>query len=99
MSFEQTFLILMLRGPNASEFNLEDDVVNFGNLFTWSVFQLLTIIFFITDGEFQYYVLYFGISLLGKLSSDIYYSLHLLDIIGRSIVLQNVVLAISMNIV
>ena len=60
---------------------------------------MLNTYFFIQDGTFQYYVLYFAISLLGKYSQDIYYSFHLLDVINRSVVLQNVMLAISMNIV
>ena len=51
MSFESTHLILLMRGPNAAEFNLKDKT-NFGNIFTWSEFQILTIIFFITDGTF-----------------------------------------------
>lgn len=55
--------------------------------------------FFIQDDTFQYYVLYFVISLLGKFSQDIYYSFHLLDVINRSPDLQNVMLAISMNLV
>lgn len=36
-----------------------------------------------TDSMFQYYVLYFGISILGYISMDIFYSFHLLDIINR----------------
>jgi len=37
MSFEMTHIILMLKGPDAPEFNLTDQV-NFGNWFTWSEF-------------------------------------------------------------
>lgn len=91
-----THLILMLKGPDAPEFNLGDQR-NFGNYFTWSEFHLLNIYFFMQDSTFQYYVLYFGISLLGKLSTDIYYSFHLLDVINRSPVLQNVMKAVTQN--
>ena len=93
MSYEMTHMILMLKGPDAYEFN-ETGELRFGNLFTWIEYQCITISFFIHDEEFQYYVLYFGISLLGKFSTPIYYSLHLADVINRSPVLQNVIKAI-----
>lgn len=97
MSFEMTHQILMLKGPLAPEFNFED-TVNFGNIFTWSEYQILTFYFFIQDTTFQYYVFYFGISMLGKYSLSIYYSFHLLDVVNRSAVLQNVMKAITQNI-
>ena len=87
----------MLKGPNCSEFNL-GPTINYGNFFTWSEYKMLTFYFFIQDSTFQYFVLYFGISLLGKQSSSIYYSLHLLDVVNRSPILQNVMLAITQNI-
>jgi hypothetical protein len=87
MSYEMTHQILMLKGPDSTEFNLSEDGPNYGNWFTWSELYLMNMYFFIQDPTFQYYVLYFGISLLGKYSSDIYYSLHLLDVINRSQVL------------
>ena len=82
MSFEMTHLILIMKGPDAPEFSLQE-VVDFGNWFTWSEYQLFNIYYFIQDSTFQYYVLYFGISILGFLSQDIYYSFHLLDVINR----------------
>mmetsp|Transcript_11845 Transcript_11845/g.18235 ORF Transcript_11845/g.18235 Transcript_11845/m.18235 type:complete len:264 (-) Transcript_11845:748-1539(-) len=96
MSFEMTHLILMLKGPDAPEFNLEDKI-NFGNYFTWSEYQILNMYFFIQDSTFQYYVLYFGISVLAFKSESIYYSFHLLDVINRSPVLQNVMKAVTQN--
>jgi hypothetical protein len=42
-------------------------------------------------------VLYFGISILGYLSSDIYYSFHLLDVINRIDTLQNVIKSVTSN--
>lgn len=82
MSFEMTHNILMVKGPDATEFT-QDGETKFGNIFTWSEFHLFNLYFFIHDGTFQYYVLYFGFSILGYLSSDIYYSFHLLDVINR----------------
>ena len=67
MSIEMTHNILMLKGPKAAEFN-QDERVNFGNWFTYSEFQLFNMYFFIHDGVFRYYVLYFGISILGYIS-------------------------------
>ena len=98
MSFEMTHLILMLKGPDAAEFNLTEQQT-FGNFFTTSEHLMLNFNFFIQDATFQYYVLYFGISILGYISSDIYYSFHLLDVINRSPDLQNVMTAITQNIV
>ena len=96
MSYEMTHQILMLKGPEASEFNLTD-TPDYGNWFCYSEFQIYNIFFFIHDSTFQYYVLYFGISILGYLSSDIYYSLHLLDVITRSPTLQNVIKSVTQN--
>ena len=42
-------------------------------------------------------MLYFGISILGYLSQDIYYSFHLLDVIGRFQTLQNVIKSVTSN--
>lgn len=68
MSYEMTHMILMMKGPDANEFNLDENNINFGNWFTYSEYHLLNTYFFIQDGTFQYYVLYFAISLLGKYS-------------------------------
>ena len=97
MSFEMTHLILMMKGPGCPEFNLDENQ-NFGNYYTWSEYKILNFYFFIQDSTFQYFVLYFGISMLGKQSSSIYYSFHLLDVINRSVILQNVMKAITQNI-
>jgi len=96
MTFEMTHLILIIKGPEAPEFSLGERV-NFGNWFTTSEFQLFNIYYFIQDSTFQYYVLYFGISILGFLSQDIYYSFHLLDVINRIPTLQNVIKSVTSN--
>lgn len=46
MSYEMTHLILMVKGPEAHEFNIGHKT-NFGNFFTWSEFHLFNIYFFI----------------------------------------------------
>jgi hypothetical protein len=102
MSIEQTHLILMTKGPEAVEFNLETDEFgknkrNFGNYFTYLQFQLINVYFFVDDALFIYYVLYFGISMLGLLSNEIFYSLHLADVCQRFPVLQNVVKSVTNN--
>jgi hypothetical protein len=48
---EMTHNILMLKGPDATEFN-QDGETNFGNFFTMSEFQLFNMYFFIHDGTF-----------------------------------------------
>ena len=64
MSIEQTHLILMAKGIEAEEFNIGEKT-NFGNKFTVLEAQFYNIYFFLQDRTFQYYVLYFGISVLG----------------------------------
>jgi len=51
MSYEMTHQILMLKGPEAAEFTLDDEP-NFGNWYTWSEVQIYNIFFFIHDGVF-----------------------------------------------
>lgn len=80
MSYEMTHLILMLKGPDAPDFIVkseegeegenesEGDKRNFGNFVTRMEVKILSFSFFIADPTFQYFVLYFGISLLGFLS-------------------------------
>lgn len=103
LPYQMTHLILMLKGPDATEFiekdeHSKEEFRNFGNVVTWLEMKLLSVSFFLTDTLFQYYVLYFGISLLGFFSETIYYSFHLLDVITRFSALQNVVRAVTENI-
>lgn len=81
MSIEQTHLILMLKGPEAEEFNMNKGVRDFGNLYTKLECMMFNVYFFLQDSLFQYYVLYFGISFLGFYSNELFYSFHLLDVI------------------
>lgn len=91
-----THLILMVNGPDATEFNLGEQP-NYGNWFTSFEVQIFNWYFFMQDGTFRYFVLYFGISILGYLSQDIYYSFHLLDVITRIKTLQNVIKSVTSN--
>ena len=96
MSVEMTHIILMTKGPNAPEFHTSEER-SFGNFFTKMEYYLLNIWFFIQDGTFIYYVLYFMISMLGLFYLDIFYAFHLLDFVTRSPVLQNVIKSITLN--
>ena len=51
MSIEMTHVILMLKGPNATDFNNEG-VLNLGNWFTWTEYYILNMYFFIQDSTF-----------------------------------------------
>lgn len=100
MSIEMTHLILICKGPEAEEFQNAEDMGEsnrFGNLFTRAEYLLFNIHFFANDSLFQYYVLYFGISLLGFFSHEIFYSFHLLDVLMRFPELQNVVKSVTSN--
>ncbi len=97
MSIEHTHLILMCKGPQAEEFNMKKGEPDYGNLWTKLEINLFNVYFFLQDGLFQYYVLYFGISFLGFYSNELFYSFHLLDVIQRFPTLANVTRAITMN--
>lgn len=74
------------------------EVDRFGNYFTYVEYQLMNLYFFIFDNLFIYYVFYFGISLLGLFSNEIFYGLHLADVCVRFPVLQNVVKSVTKNV-
>ena len=96
MSIEQTHTILLCKGPDAQEFNIGEKP-NFGNRFTTFEYHLTNIYFFLGDSMFRYYVLYFGISLLGFMSNELYYSVHLLDVVVRFPMLTGVILSVTSN--
>jgi hypothetical protein len=96
MSIEQTHLILMVKGPEADEFNMEEPM-NLGNFFTKAEYWLINVYFFCQDGVFRYYVLYFGISVLGFTSHELFYSFHLLDVVQRFNTLGTVILSVTSN--
>ena len=58
---------------------------------------MFNFLFFIQDGKFIYYCLYFMISMLGYFYLDVFYALHLLDMITRSPTLQNVIKSVTLN--
>ena len=53
MPIEMTHMILMCKGPEAPEFNLEDKP-NYGNYFTTLEVKVFNVYFFIQDPTFQY---------------------------------------------
>ena len=87
----------MLNGPDSVEFNLTKGKTNFGNFFTRMEYRLINLYFFLQDRSFQYYILYFAISVLGFLSDELFYSLQLLDVIVRFPALTDVVKAVTLN--
>ena len=95
MSIEMTHTILLTKGPEAAEFNNNGSLI-FGNMYTRLEYYIYNVLFFIQDGEFLYYCIYFIITLLGFLYLNIFYSFHLiLDAINRSPTLQNVTKAVT----
>lgn len=76
MSIEMTHTILMTKGPEAGEFQGEEEgSLHFGNAYTKCEYYMFNVLFFIQDGIFIYYVLYFMISLLAYFYLDIFYAL------------------------
>jgi len=52
MSIEQTHLILMCKGPEADEFNLNKGIRDFGNPYTKLEAKLFNVYFFLKDMTF-----------------------------------------------
>jgi len=52
----------------------DEPIQNFGNKFTAFEYHVTNWYFFIQDGLFVYFVLYFGISVLGFLAEPLFYS-------------------------
>lgn len=96
MSIEMTHTILMTKGPEAPEFEVDGEV-HFGNLYTKIEYYMFCILFFIQDPVFMYYCLYFMVSMLGLFYLDVFYSLQLLDLVTRSPTLQNVIRSVTLN--
>lgn len=96
MSVEMTHTILMTKGPESPDFE-DDGKLVFGNCYTKFEYYMFNILFFIQDGTFIYYCLYFAISMLGFFYLDIFYALHLLDFVTRSPTLQNVIKSVTLN--
>lgn len=97
MSIEMTHTILLTKGPEAAEFNNNGSLI-FGNMFTRLEYNIYNVLFFIQDGEFLYYCIYFIITVIGFLYLNIFYSFHLImDAINRSPTLQNVTKAVTQN--
>jgi hypothetical protein len=91
-------MLLMSEGPHAAEFNMDrSGKPNFGNWFTSLEFNLINLYMFLQDGMFRYLCLYFGISVLGFFSDELFYSLHLLDVTVRFPSLSDVVQAVAVN--
>lgn len=42
----------MIKGPDATEFNLDEAGPNYGNWFTWSELYIMNMYFFIQDPTF-----------------------------------------------
>ena len=92
MSIEQTHTLLICNGPDANEFKTDvQGKRNFGNKFTAFEYHMMNLYFFIQDSMFVYYVLYFGISVLGFLSEPLFYSFQLLDVLVRFDKLNDVI--------
>jgi Ca2+/Na+ antiporter len=88
--------ILKWEGPTAVEFNIEKKR-NFGHLVVLLEYYWISFSYICLNGTFRYFLTYIAISFLGLFLSPIFYSLHLLDVVGRVPTLGNVVKSVSMS--
>jgi len=96
LSVNETRHILRTRGKDAEEFHREGKR-SFGHILTTMEYYWMSFIFLLEHPRFKYYLLYIFISLMGLYISKIFYCLHLLDIVGRSPTLQNIIQAVTLN--
>jgi hypothetical protein len=96
MSINQTRYILHSRGPDAVEFNLEDERT-FGNAFTWLEYYIICVIFALKDPWLHYYIAYFVLSYQGKFQFIFYYACMILIYTVRIDTLGNVIKSVTMN--
>ena len=89
--------LLSFYGKEAKEFNLNKKV-EYGHLIVWIEYHWLSMNFIIQNGTFRYYCLLVLFAVFGFLLSPAFFSFHLLDIVGRSPTLQDVIKSVTNNI-
>lgn len=95
LSVAQTKRILLTRGPNAVEFNMEG-TRDFGNSATSMIYHMENFRILINDTTFKYFLIYIIISAL-CFRFPIMFAILLLDVIYRFPALRNVLAAVKTN--
>lgn len=97
LSLTEVRSLLRFYGKDAKEFN-QGKSVEFGHLIVWIEYVWISTTFIINNGTFRYYCLLIMFNVFGLLVSPAFFSFHLLDIVGRSPTLQDVIKSVTNNI-
>ena len=86
-------LVLLTQGPEAVEFTVDDEnggsgKKDFGHLILKLEYMWICTSFVLQDGQFFFLLTYLTLSVLGLLVSPVFYSMMLLDIIVRPLILE-----------
>jgi len=87
---------LKTKGPYHKCFTVHGER-SFGSLFGWLLWLEKSIIFLLSDPSLLYICFYIVVSIIGLFYSPIIYSFHLLDIVNRFPMLQNVIVSVTGN--
>ena len=80
LSQKEALLVLMFKGPEADEFNI-DGQKKFGYFTVWFKYQMMNLTIIMQENQFKYFIIYIVASFLGILLSPLYYSFLLFDLI------------------
>jgi hypothetical protein len=99
MTIEERRNVLQIEGPYSPFFyNEQTKEMNFGGISLLFEYYWISLTFLISNGSTLFNVMYFVFSIQGLLQSPVFYSFHLLDVVNRSTLLQNVIKSVTLNI-
>jgi len=96
LSLNELRNILYFRGPEAATFKSEEKRL-FASWILSLEYGILSVQMLFENNMFKYYIFYISVSFMGKYMTEIFYTLHLLDIIKRNATLRNVMTAVTLN--
>ena len=98
LSWKEARKVLVNHGPEAPEFNYEKEKgPRMGHAIVVAEYLLTSICFLFAEQEFVLLLTYFILALLGTTASPVFYSFHLLKIVGLVNSLKSVTRAVTVN--
>ena len=99
LCIEDRRMVLQIEGPYSTLFYNElTGERNFGGITMVFEYYWISLTFLISNNNTLFNIMYFVFSIQGLIQSPVFYSFHLVDIVNRSPMLQNVIKSITLNI-
>lgn len=99
LCIEDRRMVLQIEGPYSTLFYNElTGERNFGGITMLFEYYWISLTFLISNNNTLFNIMYFVFSIQGLIQSPVFYSFHLVDIVNRSPMLQNVIKSITLNI-